>query len=233
MKRRHMYSALALLLLLGVTAVMIYYVIKYRRDRNPHPADIEGNLTLEILWTVIPSLIVLVLFYAGWKGFVFMRTVPDDAMLVKVTARKWSWLFEYGSGRKSDILKVPIGKPVKLSMTSIDVLHSLYIPAFRVKEDVVPGMETYLWFQQDEAGWVARTAQQWAFSWNMNICHFQKPSRNWLAWLAWRCRVRQSVHNRPNAAQKTKACIKSWRNPINSSRPSCDNIHKPSKRWII
>lgn len=145
-------SGVSVVLLVGVTAVMIFFVIRYRKSRNPNPENIEGNMTLEILWTVIPTLLVLAMFYVGWKGFVFMRTVPDNAMLVKVTARKWSWSFEYGNGKKTDVLTIPIHTPVKLSISSSDVLHSLFIPAFRVKEDAVPGMETYLWFQPDETG---------------------------------------------------------------------------------
>jgi cytochrome c oxidase subunit 2 len=73
-------------------------------------------------------------------------------MLVKVTARMWSWSFQYENGRQSGTLNLPLGRPVKLSITSMDMLHSLSIPAFRVKEDAVPGMETYLWFLPDEAG---------------------------------------------------------------------------------
>jgi len=139
-------------LLVGVTGVMIYFVVRYSRRRNVHAENIEGNLTLEILWTVIPTLLVLAIFYVGWKGFVYMRTVPSDAMLVKVTARMWSWHFDYENGASGEVLKVPVGKPVKLSITSVDVLHSLFIPAFRVKEDAVPGRETYLWFLPDREG---------------------------------------------------------------------------------
>ena len=139
-------------LLVGVTGVMIYFVVRYSRRRNVHPENIEGNLTLEILWTVIPTLLVLAIFYVGWKGFVYMRTVPSDAMLVKVTARMWSWHFDYENGASGEVLKVPVGRPVKLSITSVDVLHSLFIPAFRVKEDAVPGRETYLWFLPDREG---------------------------------------------------------------------------------
>jgi cytochrome c oxidase subunit 2 len=81
-----------------------------------------------------------------------MRTVPPDAMLVKVTARQWSWTFEYANGKQDGVLRVPVKKPVKLLITSADVLHSLFIPAYRIKEDCVPGMETYLWFLPDEPG---------------------------------------------------------------------------------
>ncbi|HXY55341.1 MAG TPA: cytochrome c oxidase subunit II [Nitrospirota bacterium] len=134
------------------TAVMIYFVIRYSRKRNPNPEDVRENLPIEILWTVIPTILVLAIFFVGWKGFQYMRTVPPDAMPVKVTARQWSWLFEYENGKQYSVLRVPVRKPVKLLITSADVLHSLYIPAYRIKEDCVPGMQTYLWFLPDELG---------------------------------------------------------------------------------
>lgn len=143
---------ISLVLLVGVTGTMVWFAIRYRRSKHPRAENIEGNLALEIVWTVLPTLLVLAIFWVGWKGFVFMRTVPDDAMLVKVTARMWSWHFTYENGAASEILKLPVNRPVKLSITSADVLHSLSIPAFRVKEDAVPGRETYLWFQPDVTG---------------------------------------------------------------------------------
>ena len=143
---------IALTFLFLNTAVMIYFVIRYSRRRNPEPEDVKENLTVEILWTVIPTILVLLIFFAGWKGFQYMRTVPPDAMPVKVTARQWSWLFTYENGKQDSVLRVPLRKPVKLLITSADVLHSLYIPAYRIKEDCVPGMETHLWFLPDEVG---------------------------------------------------------------------------------
>ena len=134
------------------TAVMIYFVIRYSRKRNPNPEDVKENTTIEIIWTVIPTILVLIIFFAGWKGFQYMRTVPPDSMPVKVTAREWSWTFDYENGKETSVLKVPIRKPIKLIITSADVLHSLYIPAYRIKEDCVPGRETYLWFLPDELG---------------------------------------------------------------------------------
>ncbi len=134
------------------TAVMLYFVFRYSRRRNPNPTDVKENLTLEIIWTVIPTSLVLAIFYVGWKGFTYMRTVPPDAMPVKVTARQWSWTFDYANGKETNVLKVPVRKPVKLVITSADVLHSLFIPAYRIKEDCVPGMETYLWFLPDQLG---------------------------------------------------------------------------------
>lgn len=143
---------ISLVLLVGVTGAMVYFAVRYRRSKHPRAENIEGNLALEIVWTVLPTLLVLAIFWVGWKGFVFMRTVPDDAMLVKVTARMWSWHFTYENGAAGEVLKLPLNRPVKLSITSADVLHSLSIPAFRVKEDAVPGRKTYLWFQPEVTG---------------------------------------------------------------------------------
>jgi cytochrome c oxidase subunit 2 len=143
---------ISLVLLVGVTATMVLFAVRFRRSRHAQAENIEGNLTLEIVWTVIPTLLVLAIFFVGWKGFVYMRTVPSDAMLVKVTARMWSWGFTYENGKTDGVLRVPVDRPVKLAITSADVLHSLFIPAFRVKEDAVPGRETYLWFRPDRTG---------------------------------------------------------------------------------
>jgi len=145
-------TSISVFLLLLITFLMIYFVIRYSRKRNPVATDIEGNLLLEITWTIVPTIIVLAMFWYGYVGFEYMRTVPKNAMTVHVTARKWSWLFTYDNGKKEDELRVPLGKPVKLLINSEDVLHSLYIPAYRVKEDAVPGQETHLWFNPDARG---------------------------------------------------------------------------------
>ncbi len=143
---------ISLTLLVLNTGAMIYFVVRYSAKRHPRAKEVKENLSIEILWTVIPTILVLAIFYVGWKGFQYMRTAPPDAMVVKVIARQWSWTFDYQNGKQSDILKVPVRKPVKLLITSPDVLHSLYIPAYRIKEDCVPGRETHLWFLPDELG---------------------------------------------------------------------------------
>ena len=139
-------------LLTLVTAAMISFVIRYRRKQHPVPENVEGGTLLEIVWTVIPTLLVIVMFIIGWKSFAEIRKVPEGAMNIRVTARQWSWQFTYENGRQSDILRVPLARAVKLTMHSQDVLHCLYVPAFRIKEDCVPGMETYLWFTADRSG---------------------------------------------------------------------------------
>jgi cytochrome c oxidase subunit 2 len=148
-----LYILVICIFLLGlITFLMVYFVIRYRREKHPQPADIEGSTWLEIIWTVIPTLIVLTMFYYGLTGFQFLKKVPEGAMAVKVVARQWSWLFQYENGIQDTELRVPVGKPVKLILTSQDVIHGFYSPAFRIKQDAVPGMETHLWFQPTQAG---------------------------------------------------------------------------------
>ena len=145
-------AGVSVFMLVLVTFLMIFFVVKYSSKRNPTAENIEGNLPLEIIWTVIPTILVLAMFYYGWIGFKIMRNPPKDAMPVKVTARMWSWSFTYENGQNSGELNVPLNRPVKLIIVSEDVIHSLFIPAFRIKEDAVPGMETYLWFNPDKTG---------------------------------------------------------------------------------
>ena len=143
---------ISLFFLVGITAVMIYFVIRYNKKRNPKPKDVKDNHKLEIIWTVIPTILVMIMFYYGWIGYTPMRKVPNGAITVKATGMMWAWDFEYENGKKSNLLVVPLGKPVKLELYSPDVLHSLYIPAFRIKEDVVPGINNMMWFQADKLG---------------------------------------------------------------------------------
>ena len=139
-------------LLCLITFLMVYFVIRYQKRRNPQPADVRENIWLEIVWTVVPTLLVLTMFFYGLTGFNFLKRAPEGAMKVKVIARQWSWLFEYENGMRSTELRVPIGKPVNLSLTSEDVIHGFYAPAFRIKQDVVPGMVNHLWFQPTQVG---------------------------------------------------------------------------------
>jgi cytochrome c oxidase subunit 2 len=139
-------------LLVAVTVTMLVFLYKYNSKRHPVPNDIKENIPLEIVWTVIPTILVIFMFYFGWVDFDYIRNPPKGAMNVDVIARQWSWTFRYENGKQSDTLKVPVGKPVKLVLTSEDVIHCLFIPAYRVKEDCVPGLKTHLWFTANEAG---------------------------------------------------------------------------------
>jgi len=125
---------------------------KYNRKKHIKAVQVPDSRILEITWTIIPLLLVLLMFYYGFIAFMPMRKIPKDAIIVKVHARMWKWSFEYDNGKKSDTLVVPLNKPVALEMTSQDVIHSFYVPAFRVKEDVVPGKITHMWFIAEEPG---------------------------------------------------------------------------------
>jgi len=143
---------ISLFFLVGITIVMIYFVVKYNRKRRPKSEDVKEKISVEIIWTVVPTILVLIMFYYGWAGYKSMRDFPDDAMHVKATGRMWSWSFEYDNGKVSPSLVVPRGEAVVLDLYSPDVLHSLYIPAFRIKEDVVPGINNKMWFEAYEEG---------------------------------------------------------------------------------
>ncbi len=135
-----------------ITGLMIFFVFKYSRKKNPKAKNIHGNVPLEILWTVVPTILVLFMFYFGWRGYEEMSKIPDDSIIVDVTAQMWKWNFKYSNGKISDTLYVPINKPVKIILHSLDVNHSFYIPAFRVKKDVIPGRENTSWFKATEVG---------------------------------------------------------------------------------
>ncbi len=139
--------------LIFLTVLMLVFIYKYNRKKNPKATQIEGSTKLEIIWTVIPLLLTLLMFYYGWAGYKPMTKVPDDAMEVTVYGRMWNFMFEYENGKRTDTLYLPKDKPVKLNLVAMDVLHSLYIPAFRVKQDMVPGKENnFMWFEPQKQG---------------------------------------------------------------------------------
>jgi len=143
---------IAFFFLIAITVVMVYFVIRYHRSRNPQSTHIEGNNTLEVIWTVIPAILVLLMFYYGWAGWHTQEDPPADAMKVKSIARMWSFSYEYENGRMTDTLYVPLGRPVQLDLIALDVIHSYYIPAFRLKKDMVPGREMMMWFSAGQVG---------------------------------------------------------------------------------
>ncbi len=132
---------------------MVYFAYKYKRKTaTDKTAYITHNTFLEFLWSFIPLVIFMVVFAWGWYIYREMRSMPKDAFEVQVQARQWSWEFQYKSGASSDTLYVPVNKDIKLVMTSSDVLHSFYVPSFRIKQDVVPGRYTALWFKAEKLG---------------------------------------------------------------------------------
>jgi cytochrome c oxidase subunit 2 len=132
---------------------MIYFAVKYKRktanDKTPY---ITHDTRLEVLWSVIPLIIFLFVFGWGWVLYHEMRTMPKNALEINVTGKQWAWTVEYKNGVKSTELVVPVNKDVKLILGSEDVIHSFYIPSFRIKQDAVPGRYSALWFNSQKLG---------------------------------------------------------------------------------
>ena len=137
-----------------IAGLIVYYAVRFRR-RHPDAvgARIHGGLVLEITWSVIPLLITMVIFVWGATVFFAMTRPPEDALNIYVVGKQWMWKFQHLDGqREINELHVPLGRPVKLIMTSEDVIHDLFVPAFRMKADVIPGRYTNIWFQPTKPG---------------------------------------------------------------------------------
>jgi cytochrome c oxidase subunit II len=146
--------ALATFFSLLIAGLIVYYAVKYRR-RSPDAVgvSIHGGLLLEVTWTVVPLIITMVIFVWGASVFFAMSKAPDQTLNIYVVAKQWMWKFQHLDGqREINELHVPVGRPVKLIMTSEDVIHDFFVPAFRVKADVLPGRYTNLWFEPTTPG---------------------------------------------------------------------------------
>lgn len=146
-------TAVSILLLVGVTGAMLYFLYRYRRKSpEERPAPVEESKLLEISWIVIPTILVLLVFNWGFKSYVDMMSVPSGAYEIRVEAQQWNFLFEYPNGVTTDTLYVPKGEKVKMRMSSADVQHGFFVPAFRVKYDILPNRYTSVWFEATKEG---------------------------------------------------------------------------------
>ncbi|MFK8000814.1 MAG: cytochrome c oxidase subunit II [Polyangiales bacterium] len=132
-----------------IVAAMLYFMWKYRRRPGVKAKPTGHSTAMEILWTFTPLVMLGVLFHQGFEGYVYGAVAPEDAIEVRVRGMQWNWEFEHRNGVIAPLneLQVPVNQPVKLIMSSSDVLHSFFIPTMRVKRDVVPGMYSSLWFE--------------------------------------------------------------------------------------
>lgn len=136
-----------------IIGAAIYFLIKYRRREGVAASSIDGNHKLEFVWTLLPTILVMFIFAWGWLIYDKMISPPDSAYEVKVIGKQWLWQFQYDNGKTTiNELYVPVNQPVRLLMTSDDVIHSFFVPDFRIKSDVVPGMYTAVWFEAREPG---------------------------------------------------------------------------------
>lgn len=144
---------LSIFFFFAIAIAVVYFVIKYRHrpGRKPEPSAAHND-ALEITWTVIPTIICVFLFYYGWTTYVRVVTPPTKAVEINVLAWRWNWQFTHGNGVQDSDLHVPVNTPVRLVMTSKDVLHSFYAPVMRVKQDIIPRRYTYAWFFPTKPG---------------------------------------------------------------------------------
>jgi len=146
--------AVSVFFTLLIFAAIFYFAIRYRRRSETElPQHVHGGLTLEVVWTVIPFGITMVMFAWGASIFFTESRPPDDAMQIYVVGKQWMWKLQHMEGnREINELHIPINRSVKLTMTSEDVIHSFFVPAFRTKQDVVPGRYTTTWFKATKPG---------------------------------------------------------------------------------
>ena len=136
-----------------VTFLLFFFVIRFRKRPGYVQSDSPShNTTLELFWSIIPTILVTIMFWQGFKVYLNITTPPRDSYEIQVMGQKWSWLFTYPNGYIDAELHVPSGRPVRLVMTSRDVIHSFFVPAFRVKRDVVPGRYDEVWFNATTPG---------------------------------------------------------------------------------
>lgn len=132
---------------------MMYFAVKYKRkSANDKTSYISHDTRLEIIWSVVPLVIFLLVFAWGWVIYHDMRTMPKNALEIQVTGMQWAWTAEYKNGVKSGEVVVPVNQNVKLILTSTDVIHSFFIPSFRIKQDAVPGRYSAIWFKAEKLG---------------------------------------------------------------------------------
>jgi cytochrome c oxidase subunit 2 len=139
---------------LAVVIAVTYFAMKYReKEKFASPEEIHGSNVLELTWTIIPFIIAMTIFVFGTYVFINLYRIPADTMDIYVVGKQWMWKFQHGTGqREINELHIPAGRKIKLIMTTEDVIHDVFIPAFRTKADVVPGRYTYLWFEATKPG---------------------------------------------------------------------------------
>jgi cytochrome c oxidase subunit 2 len=153
----HLYyflTAIDLFFTAVIFLTILYFALRYRRrSEKDQPEQIEGNIPLEVIWTAVPLVLVVVVFLWGTSLFIRNSRPPAAAMEIFVVGKQWMWKLQHPEGvEEINELHVPVNRPIKLTMTSEDVIHDFSVPAFRVKKDVVPGMYTTLWFEATKTG---------------------------------------------------------------------------------
>ena len=149
---------ITLFLFIVTIGSMLWFIYRYRASKHSkeQTKNIKHYTPIEVAWTVIPTILMMIVFYFGLDSLRVQRTMPSDenSLNINVLAQRWSWSFEYENGKRSPELYIPVNTNIKLTMTAPvdDVIHSFYVPAFRAKEDVLPGRFTQIWFNANQVG---------------------------------------------------------------------------------
>lgn len=186
----HLVTDLSVFFTVVIVGAMIYFAIRYRRRNGvDHETPmIHGSTFLEIVWTVVPAIICVIVAWAGYVGYDRIRTLPpgEDTVDINVWGQQWAWSFEYPNGKKTTgEFVVPVGKPIKLVMSSRDVTHSFFIPTMRAKMDVVPGRFTTQWFRPIVTGPQVVFCTEYCGTSHSNMMATMRvvPEGEYLAWL--------------------------------------------------
>lgn len=145
----------SIFLLVVVFGAAMYFAIRYRRTSDNQVAEVQikHNTKLEVVWIIVPTILVMIVFAWGFRDYMVSSVPPDNVIEYKVIGQKWNWIFfDPVTGQQSSELVVPVGRNIKLLMNSVDVLHSFFIPNYRIKRDVIPGRYTVLWFSAEKVG---------------------------------------------------------------------------------
>lgn len=141
-------SVVCILFFIPIAFALFYFAVKYKKPKGaPAESNTAHNTPLELAWSIGPSFFLVGMFVFGAKAYLDHRTVPDGANDIGLRGYKWGWIFDYGGGTYNPELHILIDEPTKLSMRSTDVIHSVFVPAFRAKKDIVPGRYNYMWFK--------------------------------------------------------------------------------------
>lgn len=174
-----------------IVAAMVYFIWRYRMRSPGAPATGRAthNTALELTWSIIPLILVVIMFYAGFKGFVSMMTPAADGMDIRVRAYKWGWEFNYPGGHSDSDLHIPKGQPIRLTLESADVIHSFWVPAFRIKRDAVPGRYNRIHFEATEPGDYLALCAEYCGTSHSTMLAMVRVYDSHDAWLAWLTRA--------------------------------------------
>lgn len=205
---------ISLVFFVAIVGVMVYFCIKYRRKDGviaPEPSS-SHNTAIEIIWSVLPSLLLVWIFYVGAESYFNMRVPREDAEEIQVTAKQFGWVFTYPDGDQSSELHLVVDKPATMVMQSEDVLHSFFVPAFRQKMDIVPGRYTYAYIEPTLPG-------QYRLSCN-EYCGTGHSKMKTMA------QVHKSDADRKANTQWIEAEHKPWENGKRIYQIQCSGCHK-------